>query len=151
LESGRVKAAGDVHEMFTRLDLALARGTEAASVIEAVVTAHDTDYHLTSLAFAGGQITLAGLDLPLGSHARLRLAARDVSLTVERQSGTSILNIFPAVIDEISRESDAQVMVRLLTAEVPLLASVTRKSADELQLMKGKSVFAQIKSVALLP
>jgi len=151
MESGRVTAAGDVHELFTRLDLALAQGAGAASIIEAVVAAHDTKYQLTCMAFGGGQITMAGIDLPVGTAARLRLAARDVSLTLEHQSGTSILNIFPAIVDGIARSSDAQVMVRLMAANVPLLASITRKSADELQLEPGKPVFVQIKSIALLP
>jgi molybdate transport system ATP-binding protein len=151
MESGKIKAAGDVHEMFTRLDLSLAQGTGAESIIEAVVAAHDADYQLTCMEFGGGQIIMAGIDLPVGSAARLRLAARDVSLTLEHQSGTSILNILPAVVDDISHNSGAQVMVRLLSSGVPLLASITRKSADELHLKQGKQVFAQIKSIALLP
>jgi molybdate transport system ATP-binding protein len=151
MESGRVKAAGDVHELFTRLDLTLAQGSDAASIIEAVVAAHDREYQLTYMDFSGGRIAMAGIDLPVGASARLRLAARDVSLTLEHQSGTSILNIFPSVVDGISRSSDAQVMVRLVSGEAPLLANLTRKSADELQLKPGKPVFAQIKSIALLP
>ncbi|MDH3788234.1 MAG: molybdenum ABC transporter ATP-binding protein [Xanthomonadales bacterium] len=151
LDSGRVKAAGDVHDMFTRLDLALAQGTEASAIIEAVVAAHDHAYQLTLMDFGGGQIAIAGTDLPVGTPARLRLAARDVSLTLEHQTGTSILNIFPAVVDDISPAGAAQVTVRLMTSQVPLIASITRKSADDLKLAPGKQVFAQIKSIALLP
>lgn len=151
LDSGKVKAAGDVHELFTRLDLPLARGTEASAIIEAVVAAHDRDYGLSFLDFGVGCIAMAGVDLPIGTSVRLRLAARDVSLTLERQSGTSILNIFPAVVDDISTENEAQVTVRLNTEKISILASITRKSAEELDLQPGKSVYAQIKSVALLP
>lgn len=151
LESGRVRATGDVHELFTRLDLSLASGSDAAAIIETVVAAHDEAYQLTTLEFDGGRILTSGIDLPVGSPARVRLAARDVSLTLERQSGTSILNIFPAVVDDISPAGEAQVTVRLRTAGVPLLACITRKSADELGLQQEKQVFVQIKSVALLP
>jgi molybdate transport system ATP-binding protein len=42
------------------------------------------------------------------------------------------------------------VTVRLTAGGVPILARITRKSADELQLAAGKPVFAQIKSIALL-
>jgi molybdate transport system ATP-binding protein len=151
LESGKVSASGEVHELFTRLDLPLARGAEAAAITEAVVAAHDREYRLTYLDFGGGRIAMASVDLPTGTAVRLRLAARDVSLTLERQSGTSILNIFPAVVDDISPANRAQVTVRLNTGQVPILASITRKSASELGLHQGKKVFAQIKSVALLP
>ena len=89
-------------------------------------------------------------DLPLGTEVRLRIAARDVSLTLEPQSGTSILNIFPAVVDQVIPEGQAQLIVRLLLEDVPLLARVTRKSAALLDIRPGKAVYAQVKSVALL-
>jgi len=151
LESGTVRAAGDVHQLFTRLDLPLARGAEAAAIIEAVVAVHDGEYQLTHLDFGGGRIAMARIDLPAGTNVRLRLAARDVSLTLERQSATSILNIFPAVVDEISVANESQVTVKLTTGQVSLLACITRKSADELGIQTGKPVYVQIKSVALLP
>ena len=150
LEAGHVVASGDVHEIFTRLDLPPALDSDAAAIIEAVVAGHDEAYHLTYLEFAGGRVSVPREDLRVDSEVRLKLAARDVSLTLEHQSGTSILNILPAAIDEITDEGSAQVTVRLLAGDVPILARITRKSAVELALKPGKSVYAQIKSVALL-
>jgi molybdate transport system ATP-binding protein len=150
LEAGNVVASGDVHEIFTRLDLPPALDSDAAAIIEAVVAGHDEAYHLTYLEFAGGRVSVPREDLQVGSEVRLKLAARDVSLTLEHQSGTSILNILPAVIDEITDEDSAQVTVRLLAGEAPILARITRKSAVDLALKPGKSVYAQVKSVALL-
>ncbi len=150
LESGHVVASGDVHEIFTRLDLPPALDSDAAAIIEAVVSGHDETYHLTYLEFAGGRVTVPREDLRVGSQVRLKLAARDVSLTLEHQSGTSILNIFPAVIDEITAEGSAQVTVRLLAGDAPVLARITKKSAADLALKPGKAVYAQVKSVALL-
>ncbi|MBT8046938.1 MAG: molybdenum ABC transporter ATP-binding protein [Xanthomonadales bacterium] len=150
LQSGRIAATGDVHDLFTRLDLPAANDDEAASIIEAVVSSHDAAYELTHLDFPGGKITMTRLDLPGGSPVRLRLAARDVSLTLERQSGTSILNILPVTVDSMKTLKNAQVNVRLMAGGVPLLARITRKSCEELGLEKGKPLFAQIKSIALL-
>jgi molybdopterin-binding protein len=42
------------------------------------------------------------------------------------------------------------VTVRLLINKSPVLARITLKSVDNLNLQKGKAVFAQIKSVAVL-
>ena len=150
LESGRVVASGDVHDISTRLDLPLAHGDAAAAVIEAVVAAHDETYQLTYLEFAGGRLAMTRMALAVGEPARLRLAARDVSLTLEHQSGTSILNILPVTVDAITADGDSQVTVRLMAAGAPILARITRKSAGELCLEPGKDVFAQIKSIALL-
>jgi len=150
LESGRLRAAGPTGEMLTRLDLPLAHGDDAAALIEARVAGHDESFDLTYLDFPGGRFTVARKLLTIGHPVRLRVAARDVSLTLEHQSNTSILNIFPSIVDEITPEGGAKVMVRLLVGDAPVLSSVTRKSAALLALEKGKAVFAQVKSVALL-
>lgn len=150
MRAGRVTASGDVHEMFTRLDLPLALEQDATSVIEATVSDHDEEYRLTRLEFAGGQFIMARQPIAVGSPVRLRLAARDVSLTLQRQSGTSILNILPVTVDEISLDDEAQVTVRVLAGGVPILARITRKSALELALQPGLEVFAQAKGIALL-
>jgi len=150
MDAGRVVATGAIHEMFTRLDLPLAHDSDAAAIIDAVVAGHDEDYHLTRLDFAGGQVTVASETMRVGDKVRLRLAARDVSLTLEHQSSTSILNIFPATVDAIADEGRAQTTVRLLAGGVPMLSRITRKSAVELGLKPGKPVYAQVKSIALL-
>jgi molybdate transport system ATP-binding protein len=150
MRTGRVLATGDLHDLFTRLDLPLALDADATSVIEAKVSHHDEEYRLTHLDFAGGQLTMSRQSIAAGSPVRLRVAARDVSLTLQRQSGTSILNILPVTVDGISLDDDAQVTVRALAGGVPLLARITRKSALELGLQPGLRVFAQVKGIALL-
>lgn len=150
LGDGGVIASGDVHDVFTRLDLPLAHESDAASLVEARVAGFDETYRLTRLAFDGGELLVAVSGHPEGREVRLRVAARDVSLTLRRQSETSILNILEATVDEIRPEDDAKVLVRLAAGSTPLLASITRKSAHDLELEPGKAVFAQVKSVALL-
>ncbi|MCP4994305.1 MAG: molybdenum ABC transporter ATP-binding protein [Gammaproteobacteria bacterium] len=150
LEAGRVEATGTVSELFSRLDLALAHGPETETVIKAIVAGHDEEFELTYLDFSGGRFAVAGNRLPTGRSARLQVLARDISLTLEHQSKTSILNIFPATVDEMMNEGAAQITVRLMIGSIPVLARITRKSAAELNLQPGQSVFAQVKSVALL-
>ncbi len=150
LEAGRVRAADPIGEMLTRLDLPLACDDEAGALIQATVVGHDEDFDLTHLDFPGGSFSVARRSLAVGHRVRLRVAARDVSLTLEHQSGTSILNIFSATVEEVVPAGDAQVMVRLAVGGVPMLSRVTRRSASLLDLGPGKEVHAQVKSVALL-
>lgn len=150
LEAGRVQATGTVSELFSRLDLALAHGPDTETVIKAVVAGYDDEFELSYLDFPGGRFSVAGKRLPLGSAARLQVLARDVSLTLEHQSKTSILNIFPAVIDEMRHEGSAQITVRIIIGSTPMLVRITRKSAVELGLKTGQAIYAQVKSVALL-
>jgi molybdate transport system ATP-binding protein len=150
MESGRIRATGPIAEMLTRSDLSLVHGSEAESIIEARVVGHDEAYHLTNLEFAGGKFTVPGNGLTEGQIVRLRVLARDVSLTLVQQTNTSILNIFPARVEELIEENPAQMTVRLDAAGVKILSRITRKSAQGLELVPGKQVYAQVKSVALL-
>ena len=150
LEEGKVIASGATAEMLTRLDLPLSHGEDAEALIEAVVAGHDDEYALTYLDFPGGRFTVSHKALEIGRSVRLRVVARDVSLTLQHQADTSILNIFPVIIDEITPLGSSQLTVRLLANDVPLLSKVTRKSAALLDLQKGKRIYAQAKSVALL-
>ena len=150
LEQGRVVATGTLSELFSRLDLSLAHRPDTESVFEAVVSGHDEAFQLTYLDFPGGQFSVAKNNKAKGNIVRLQVLARDVSITLEHQSKTSILNIFPAVVDKLADEGQAQMTVRLMIGSVPLLSRITRKSAIDLDLKTGKQVFAQIKSVALL-
>ena len=150
LEAGRVQATGSIRELFSRLDLPLAHQVDTEMVIEGVITGHDDNFQLSFFDFSGGQFTIAKNTLEEGSQARLQVLARDVSITLAHQKKTSILNIFPAIIEELADEGKAQTTVRLKLGSAPLLSRITRKSASELGLKPGKQVYAQVKSVALL-
>ena len=150
LQQGKVLAAGEIRQMLTRSDLPLFHGDEAEAILEATVVGHDEAYELTQLEFSGGHFNVTRKDLEIGQFVRLRILARDVSLTLEHQTDTSILNILPVTVEELIPEGPAQVMVRLSADGTPILSRITRRSADVLQLAPGKRVYAQIKTVALL-
>ena len=156
LDAGKVLASGPTRQLMTRLDLPLAHGDAAASIIDAVVTQIEPEYHLSHAEFAGGQVSVLNPNLKIGQRVRLRIQARDVSLTLERQQGTSVLNIFAAVVSSISADSPGQVMVALRVGYggdvggSTLLARITKKSLDALGLHLGSEVFAQVKGVAVL-
>jgi molybdate transport system ATP-binding protein len=150
LDAGQVTASGATRELMTRLDLPLAHGDAAASFIDAVVSSLEPDYHLSHAEFAGGHISVLNRHLKIGQRVRIRVQARDVSLTLARQQGTSVLNIFAATVIDISADSPGQVMVALNSGGATLLARITQKSLQALQLRPGAAVFAQVKGVALL-
>ena len=150
LEVGRVQAKGTLSKLFSRLDLSLAHQPDTETVIEGTISGHDDRFQLSFLDFSGGRFTIARNNLVEGSKARLQVLARDVSITLERQEQTSILNIFPAVVNELADEGEAQTTVKLTLGTTTLLSRITRKSATDLGLKADKRVFVQVKSVALL-
>lgn len=150
LEAGRVLASGATRELMTRLDLPMAHGDSAAAIVEAVVVRVEPEYHLAYADFSGGQISLLNPLLKPGQRVRVRIQARDVSLTLAKQQGTSVLNIFAVTVTAVSNDSPGQVMVALDAGGSALLARITSKSAEGLGLCAGSRVFAQVKGVAVL-
>lgn len=151
MDSGQVIAAGPINTVLTKLDLAADLGGDAEAVIDTKVSGYDETYQLSELTFAGGCFNVAAAKaMPIGRPVRLRILARDVSLTLAPQRDTSILNIFPATVDALTDDGLAQCLVRLQIAGSPILARITRKSAQVLGLRQGLQVYAQIKSVALV-
>ncbi len=150
LDKGQLLAAGPARELMTRMDLPMAHGDSAAAIIDATVSGLEPHYHLSHADVAGGRISLLNPKLQVGQRVRVRIQARDVSLTLARQEGSSVLNVFAAVVSGLSPDNPGQVMVSLDAGGSTLLARVTQKSADALGLAPGKAVFAQVKGVAVL-
>ena len=150
LDQGKVVASGPLNAVLSRIDLPATFADDAGVVIEATVAAHEAD-DLMRLEFAGGHIFVARRQEPVGTLLRCRIHARDVSLALEPQVNTSILNCVNAtVVDLAPTDTPGQVLVRLDVVGHPLLARITRRSATRLDIRPGLALRAQIKSVALL-
>ena len=151
LREGRVEAAGPTAELLARLDLPLAHGDGAATVVAGTVESHDGHDHLTTMAFAGGRLHFASARARApGQPIRLRVQARDVSLALSAPQGSSILNAVAVRITALQPDGPGQVMVALEAAGTPLLARITQRSAHHLGLAVGQALLAQVKGVAVL-
>ena len=151
MEAGRVLASGPLADVLTRLDLPGVRADDAGAVLEGAVAERDARWHLMRVDFAGGAIWLRDAGQALGQRVRVHVLARDVSLATERPTHTSVQNLLPCTVSAIAPGGHAsQAMVRLDCAGQPLLARITARAADALQLREGAPVWAQIKSAALV-
>ena len=150
LENGRCLASGPLAETQSRLDLPLAQDREAATVWQVHIAEHESDYHLTRVQFDGGSLSLSLVEAEIGSPLRVQIYARDVSIALTEPSATSILNVLPAVIKQITEGRDSQAVVQLKVGQQLLLAHITRKSLLMLGLRIGMSVFVQIKGTSIL-
>ena len=151
LREGRVLAQGRTNELIVRLDLPLAHGDTAATVIEGTVQQHDPQDHITTVAFSGGHLMLVSPRAhATGEPIRLRVQARDVSLALTAPSDTSILNVLPATVVALGEDSPGQMMVALDAGTTRLLARVTQRSARALALAPGQPVFVQVKGIAIV-
>ena len=157
MDAGRIVATGPVGDLLSRLDLPLPPGEDAGVVLQGAIGDLDAPFHMARLDVPGAAFWTRDPGLPLGHRIRLRVLARDVSLSLVAQPDSSILNQVPVTVEALADDAHpSQVLVRVRTrdgagaATSALLARVTRKSAHALALAPGQAVWAMVKSVALL-
>ncbi len=147
---GRVQAVGPAAEIMGRAgQYPLAGGFEAGAVLSATVAAHDACWDLTELSGGFGRLVVGRLDLPVGSRLRVRIRARDVMLATIKPSGISALNVLPATIAALVPTGEEAVEVQLRLGPERLLARITRRSQQALNLAPGCAIFAVIKAIAI--
>ena len=150
MEAGKIIARGPISEIFSNPELPPALMADAECIIETSVSEHDENYNLTKLSFAGGDFYVSRIHKESGEKVRLRILSKGVSLVLNKPTETSILNILEVSVKEIREFDSSKVNVELDAGGVPLLCRITKKSADNLKILKGQKLFAQIKSVELL-
>ena len=173
LDQGRVVANGSLADVLTALDSPM-QLDDAGVVLETTIRSREAQWALMRVSFIGGELLLADNGRAEGETLRVRVDARDISLTLSQHTDTSILNALPATVIEISaRPSQDAVLVKLglghqsiaaldeskamdeqskasRDSNEMLLSRITRRSAEHLALAVGSQVWAQIKSVAVL-
>lgn len=149
VSDGTIAASGAVEDIMSRLDLKPLTGRyESGAVLATTYETYDAEFGLGHLAFDGGTLRVAGLEMDHGVPVRAHIRARDVSLALSRPAQSSILNVFDGRIVEVTDEPGPQVDV-LVDIGAPIIARVTRKSAHDLALKPGQPVFTLIKAVAI--
>lgn len=150
IEAGKVVRTGPAAAVLADPALAPAGFREVGAVLSATVTAHHDD-GLTEIDAGGTALMLAGLDAAPGARVRVRVAAHDVILSLGAPAGLSALNVLPGRVTALHPETGAGVVVALDTGAGPLLARITRRSADRLGLGVGTACHAILKTVAIAP
>jgi molybdate transport system ATP-binding protein len=149
IKGGRVTHSGELKDLIVDVNTELVHRKDAGSILQVRVLQHDNYYQLTTLSFDGGQLQVPKIDKPLGEALRIKITAKDVSLTLNKTAHTSILNIIEAKVVDITSINSSTVVIKLQAGSNYLLSHITHKSCDILQLEKGKQLYAQVKGIAL--
>ncbi len=151
MKAGRLAGAGSLAEVLGDLHMPLAPDDERCVVLEGRVTECDPHWNLARIEIPGGHLWLANLNLTVGQPLRVRIFARDVSITLHAHADSSILNRLQASVAAISaEEGKALALVQLRIGSSVILARVTRRSLADLRIAPGSQVWAQVKSAAIV-
>jgi molybdate transport system ATP-binding protein len=150
LDAGRVIRQGPAAEVLSDPTVLPAGAREAGAVLSARVTAHHAD-GLTELDAGGQPLFLPRIAQAPGQTVRVRIAAHDVILSRGRPEGLSALNVLQGTVRDLRPGHGPGTLVSIATAAGPLLARVTRRSAQALDLEPGTPVHAVVKTVSVAP
>jgi len=153
LEDGRATASGPLKETLLRADLPFVLEDDAEAVVDGRVTDYDPTYRLLSIQLSGSDAVLRLTHTPLaaGKPVRVKVKARDVSLSLEKACASSVLNLLAATVEHWTLlDNQAQTLIHLRIGEERLLARITRYSFDTLNIHAGQALWVQVKSVSLL-
>ncbi|MBR2817741.1 MAG: molybdenum ABC transporter ATP-binding protein [Reyranella sp.] len=143
MADGKVTAVGPVLETLPLVD-----ASDGGSVLDAMVSRHDTAFELSVLTTVAGELQVPRLNVPQGAPVRAYVRARDVMLSLRPPEEISALNVLPGRVAAVTPVAGAQADVRLDCNGALLVARLTAKSVERLALAPGRPVYAVIKSVS---
>ena len=151
LDDGRISAHDTTQQAVLRIDVpALQRRGDAVSILEARVAFHDEAMRLSHLIVDDAELLVPLINASSGQRVRLLVHARDVALARTAQTGLSIRNQLPAVIESISDHPGATYAdIILLLGRHRLTARITRAACRDLDLRVGEAVYALVKSISV--
>lgn len=151
LDQGKIVAQGELNAISSRIDLFQEFTEDTGVILKAEVVERDTRWHLVRVTFDGGELWLRDAGYQLHQPVRVRVLAKDISVALNKHEDTSILNRLSAEITDIGEDEDeAMALLRLRVGAEFLIARITRRSLEHLQLERGHHIYAQIKSAAMV-
>ena len=126
---------------------------DLSSLICADIADRHPNYPMTRLIMAdGNHLWISGyLDKPeYKQQLKVRIQANHVSVCTQPPIGSSIRNLLKGEIRELYKsESGEQIQLKIALGTDELWANVTPWACDELKLVQGKTIYAQIKGVTM--
>lgn len=150
IENGKVTSHGPAVDVLGDPAVLPAGAREAGALLTARVETHHED-GISELNAGGIPLFLPQVRRNPGSEIRIRVAAHDVIISRNRPEGLSALNILPGIVQEVRSGDGPGVMIALDTTAGRILARITRRSAQTLELSPGVHVHAVIKTVSVAP
>ncbi len=150
LQDGKSVRHGPASEVLSDPSVAPAGVRAVGAVLQVKVSRHHTD-GLTELNAGGTSLYLPHIPHQVGETLRIRIPAQEVILSRTRPVGLSALNILEGTVETIRSGEGPGAIVSVKTPAGAVLARITRRSVEALELEPGRPCYAVVKTVALAP
>jgi len=147
MEQGQLVFNGSMHDALVSPESPLARVESAVAVLEGTVSKQEKTFDISTVhTINGNRFQVPGL-MAIGKRVRLIVFASDVSVTKQKASDTSILNIIEGRVSAVLDKKRGRVLLQVDCNQDILLSLISMKSFQTLQLLPGAEVFVQLKAV----
>ncbi len=153
MDEGRITASGPLIEMLSNPALPFAQADQTASILEGSVVSYNQDEQLTEISVEGHPILVPGKIGETGESRRIRIAASDISLSREKPSETTILNVLPAVIQSVEALEAGRFNIFLGLGQenqCKVIARISSLSQKKFAFAPDQTVYLQIKGVSMI-
>jgi molybdate transport system ATP-binding protein len=149
LDAGRVLADGDLDAVSRHPALRQIVGPDAVGAVMAGYVESTDDAGLTVVRVGDARLVVDEPAVP-DQRIQIQVLARDVIVATERPTGLSVRNAVAARVLSVTPDVGRAVLVELdIGRSSTLLARITLRAAQELELSAGRQVWALIKAVSL--
>ena len=158
IQDGKIVESGDLNSVLARLGQYQWMQEQVGVVLQGQVVAHIADWQLDKINSHGTELLLANTGAEIGDNIRIRILAKDVSISREQQAQSSIVNRIACRIKafEVTASStnmQLQLVIegnQTISDDAYLMATITRYSLEQLNLQINDLVYAQIKAVSIV-
>jgi len=157
MQNGKNIAQGELAELCVSQPL-LTRAEGPSFILQGDVSALLVDEGLLQMQCEGHELLIAAppaksddkQPVKIGDSLRVLLYAKDVSLCLSPADNSSILNVVPVRIEEIKQQASGKQLLLCALGQQRLLATISQRSCNTLQLEVGKQLYAQFKATAMI-
>jgi len=151
IEQGQLLAQGHFHNIIHQDNLQrIAQSLGLENVIGAVVTSHDKTYGSTTLTHGNQIIMVPLLAAETDAQVTISIPASSIALSLSRLENVTIQNQLLGLVTEI-KQIGFRILVTVDIGESQIVAEVTAKALETLNIAVGNSVYCLIKAPAIRP
>ncbi|SIN74288.1 molybdate transport system ATP-binding protein [Sulfurivirga caldicuralii] len=151
MDSGQLQPPQSLQAAIRQPGTPLFREEAPVALLTGTVSVPCDGYGLSQLQLGESRLFAHAVTAPIGTNVRLRVPAASVTLSRAPLEETSALNQLPAQVMSLGEVQGHQQLVTLALADgQTLLAQVTRRSLQMLDLQPGEQIWAVIKAVSVL-
>lgn len=151
INNGKIEAVGDPQRLFIDPSLSLVKHAHSGLLLDVKCLSWDAEHAMLQGEVDGQAIYLTTVQPPVQQQTlQIKVESKDVIIAIKQFPHSSLQNCFICQIQQIEQISASHILLTLSLGKQHLLAKITLKSLQQLQLKVGQSVFSYIKAVSII-